>query len=93
MISYIHLHPNSTLMDYMGSQAWLLMFYIQNKDRSFLQEFIYHGHTFLLFDGLDEVSNYDERTIIIKLIDEFVEKYVRTPIHISVNDQENIIDE
>ena len=93
MISYIHLHPNSTLMDYMGSQALLLMFYIQNKDGSFLQEFIYHGHAFLLVDGLDEVSNYDERTMIIKLIDEFVEKYVRTPIHISVNDQKNTIDE
>ena len=34
----------------MGSQALLLMFYIQNKDGSFLQEFIYHGHAFLLFD-------------------------------------------
>lgn len=80
-------------MDYMGSQTWLSMFYIQNKDGSFLQEFIYHGHAFLLVDGLDEVSNYDERTMIIKLIDEFVEKYVRTPIHVFVNDQENIIDE
>lgn len=93
LISWLHLYPNSTIMDYIGYQTWLTIPYVKGEDGLFLQEFIHHGHAFLLFDGLDEVSNYNERKMIVDLIEKFAEKYVRTPAHISINDRTDVIDE
>jgi predicted NACHT family NTPase len=79
-------------MDYVGHQTWFTVDYVKGEYGSFLHEFIHYGHAFLLFDGLDEVSNYNEREKIVHLIEVFLEKYVQTPGHISINDEREVID-
>jgi predicted NACHT family NTPase len=76
-------------MDYVGHQTWFTVHYVKGEYDSFLHEFIHYEHAFLLFDGRDEVSNYNEREKTVDLIEVFIEKYVQTSGHISINGEDS----
>ncbi|UJR12034.1 hypothetical protein I4U23_016212 [Adineta vaga] len=85
LITWLEVHPSSKIIDYVKEHTWFKSYYIKQEveDRKFLCDFIYHGHSLLLFDGLDEVANYSERKNIVRVIETFIEEYIYTPEHIS----------
>ncbi|CAF1014498.1 unnamed protein product [Didymodactylos carnosus] len=87
LITWLEVQPNApSLFDYIGHHTWFGSFYAHEKHASAMLEFILHGHAILLFDGLDEVSDYAQRQKIVSLIEKFAEDHVRSPGNISVND-------
>lgn len=83
-------HPTSTLMDYIGKHTWLSHPYSFNDNGNMLKEFIAHGHTLILLDGLDEISIFEKRRETVKLVQEFIDEYAQSPDFFSISD--DIID-
>ncbi|CAF1076337.1 unnamed protein product [Adineta ricciae] len=71
-----NIDPNLTLFDYIGKHTWFSQLYGDDNIGSVLKDFIRHGHALVLLDGLDEISAFEQRTQIVKLIREFIHEYV-----------------
>lgn len=74
----------TTLIDYIGEHTWFSERYCDDQNGgSILKELIYHGHTLILLDGLDEISEINSRGEIVDVVREFIRIYVRAPDFIS----------
>jgi hypothetical protein len=80
-------HQTSTLMDYIGEHTWLSQPYSSKDNGNILKEFIVHGHTLILLDGLDEISIFERRHEIVRIVQEFINQYVQSPDFFSVFDE------
>ncbi|CAF1369581.1 unnamed protein product [Adineta steineri] len=72
----LNIQPNLTLFDYIGKQTWFSQFYGNDNIGYVLKEFIHHGHTLILLDGLDEISTFEQRQQIINLVQDFIHNYI-----------------
>ncbi|CAF3435499.1 unnamed protein product [Rotaria sp. Silwood1] len=91
-VTWLDSHIDCSLFDYIGQHTWYGNCYSETNDSKVLHEFIYHGHALILFDGLDEVSNYEQRKKVVTLIEIFLEKYVKTSSLISIKDDRDIVE-
>jgi hypothetical protein len=94
----IHLQSDLTLYDYIGQHTWMgdpmLNFgratstsernSLISKLKLAIQDHIKRGMAFIILDGLDEIPISTHRKHIVKLIENFVQAYVRTPENRSV---------
>ena len=79
-------YPTKTLMDYIGEHTWFSERYCNDEGGLVLKEMIYQGHTLILLDGLDEISDVRRRSEIVDLVEKFVDEYIRAPDFISAFD-------
>ena len=84
--SWLEQHQTKTLIDYIGEHTWFSERYCHNDSGNVLKKLIYHGHTLILLDGLDEIPEVRRRGEIVKLIREFIDKYVNAPDFVSAFD-------
>jgi hypothetical protein len=90
--TWLDSHPFSTLVDYIGCHTWFGNIYSKCEETaSVLKQFLLHGHALVLFDGLDEVSDYKQRHKIVNLIESFLAIYVRSSAYVSINDDKDIV--
>ncbi|UJR20398.1 hypothetical protein I4U23_023529 [Adineta vaga] len=84
--------PSLTLFDYIGKHKWMRCFPIDDSTLStddlscVLQDYVKHGQALIILDGLDVIPVSDQRSKIISIIENFVDKYVQTPLNTSVFD-------
>ena len=71
-----------SLIDCLCQPTWFGTHLIKKHEQQpvFLQEYIENGHTLIIFDGLDEISNLRQRNHIVQLIKEFLQKWTICPI-------------
>ncbi|CAF4547412.1 unnamed protein product, partial [Rotaria sp. Silwood2] len=67
-------HSSSNLFDYIGHNTWMTQNYI-NSEFEILQDFVRHGHAFIILDGLDEVTTFEMYTQINNQIHDFMDTY------------------
>jgi predicted NACHT family NTPase len=84
--------PSLTLFDYIGKHKWMGKAIIDDPSISLddlscaLQDYIKHGQALIILDGLDEISVSDQRSLIINIVENFVDTYVQTPTGASAFD-------
>ena len=79
-------NSTSSMIDYIGKHTWFQELYIEEKYVGILKELIIHGHTLILFDGFDEITEVRQRRTIVDLVRTFIHEYVRAPNFISAFD-------
>ena len=82
-------HPQTqkTILDYIGEHTCFSQRYCHENEANILRELVRHGHTLILFDGLDETLQYEQRKQILDLLTNFLDEYVRSPECVSPFDQ------
>jgi len=71
-------YPNLTLIDYICKHIRFSQMYHDDDIGNVLKEFIHHGYTLILLDGLDEIRLFEERCKIVNLIKNFIDDYIHT---------------
>ena len=70
-----------SLMDCLCQPTWFSTSLIQtHHDKSFIREYIENGHALIILDGLDEIPNFRQRQHIVRLIEEFLQKWTVCPV-------------
>ncbi len=73
--------PNLSLIDYLCQPTWFGTSLIQiSNDEQFIREYIKHGHTLIILDGLDEIPSFRQRQHIVRLIEQFLQKWTVCPV-------------
>ncbi|CAF1390389.1 unnamed protein product [Adineta steineri] len=84
---WLNQSQTKSLLDYIGQHTWFAERYCNDgKDIEVLKQLIYQGHCLILLDGLDEVSNLQQKNEIIDYIRKFTDEYVLAPDFISASD-------
>ncbi|CAF3757686.1 unnamed protein product [Rotaria sordida] len=84
--TWLKQYPTKTLIDYIGEHTWDSKRYCHDDNKNVLKELINHGHTLILLDGLDEITEVGQKGEIVDLVRKFVDEYVRGPDFISAFD-------
>ena len=77
--------PSLSLFDYIGQHKWMGKMIVDETSISLddlsnaLQDYIKQGQALIIFDGLDEIYDTNQRSKLINLVENFVEMYVPTP--------------
>ncbi|CAF4000236.1 unnamed protein product, partial [Rotaria sp. Silwood1] len=77
--AWLNQHQTKTLIDYIGEHTWFFERYCDIDSGNVLKELVYHGHTLILLDGLDEILEVERKGEIVDLIRKFTVEYVRGP--------------
>ncbi|CAF3957886.1 unnamed protein product [Rotaria sp. Silwood2] len=84
--TWLKQYPTKTLIDYMGEHTWDSKRYCHDDNKNVLKELIDDGHTLILLDGLDEITEVGQKGEIVDLVRKFVDEYARGPDFISAFD-------
>ncbi|CAF3135146.1 unnamed protein product [Rotaria sp. Silwood2] len=79
-------YPAKAAIDYIGEHTWDSKRYCHDDYKNVLKKLVAHGHTLILLDGLDEITDVREKREIVDLVRKFVDEYVRGPDFISAFD-------
>ncbi|CAF1266860.1 unnamed protein product [Adineta ricciae] len=91
-VEMVSMQPALTLFDYIGKHKWMKCFIVNDSSistddlSSALQDYIKHGQALIILDGLDEIPEPDQRSKIIRMIENFVDTYVQIPTGASALD-------
>ncbi|CAF4654688.1 unnamed protein product, partial [Rotaria sp. Silwood2] len=82
--TWLKQYPTKTLIDYMREHTlWDSKRYCHDDNKNVLKELIDDGHTLILLDGLDEITEVEQKGEIVDLVRKFVDEYARGPDFIS----------
>ena len=78
-----------TLIDYIGAHTWFSKRYYSDEKNGqvVMKELISQGHALILLDGLDEISDTQQISNIIRCIENFIKEYVLSSDFISAFDE------
>jgi hypothetical protein len=88
--------PSLTLFDYIGKHKWMGKSIVDDPSISLddlsgaLQDYIRYGQAMIILDGLDEIPVSDQRSLIINIVENFVDTYVQTPTGASAFDDRHL---
>ncbi|CAF0813097.1 unnamed protein product [Adineta ricciae] len=91
-VEIVNMQPTLTLFDYIGKHKWMKCFIVNDSSistddlSSALQDYIKHGQALIILDGLDEIPEPDQRSKIIRMIENFVDTYAQIPTGASALD-------
>ncbi|CAF1499469.1 unnamed protein product [Adineta ricciae] len=88
-ITWLEQDQRKTLIDYIGEHTWFSKCYCSDeKNRQIiLKELVSQGHTLILLDGLDEISDTHQISNIIRCVENFIKEYVLSSDFISAFDE------
>jgi hypothetical protein len=70
-----------SLLDCLCQPTWFGTSLIQTDyTKSFIREYIKHGHALIILDGLDEIPNFRQRQHIVRLIEQFLQEWTVCPV-------------